>query len=73
MAIGCRHAELPEDCSLRLNHGNLPAVDLTFNNLFRPNQAPAVNVVAVILVAVSILPFWLAQRLSGTEAAESRL
>jgi len=24
-------------------------------------------------VAVSILPVWLAQRLSGTEAAESRL
>ncbi len=44
-----------------------------FNNLFRPNHAPVVNVVAVILVAVSILPVWLAQRLSGTEAAESRL
>ena len=44
-----------------------------FNNLFRPNQAPVVNVVAVILVAVSILPVWFAQRLSGTEAAESRL
>jgi len=44
-----------------------------FNNLFRPNQAPVVNVVAVILVAVSILPVWLAQRLSGAEAAESRL
>jgi putative spermidine/putrescine transport system permease protein len=44
-----------------------------FNNLFRPNQAPVVNVVAVILVAISIIPVWLAQRLSGTEAAESRL
>jgi putative spermidine/putrescine transport system permease protein len=44
-----------------------------FNNLFRPNQAPVVNVVAVILVAVSIVPVWLAQRLSGTEVAESRL
>jgi putative spermidine/putrescine transport system permease protein len=32
-----------------------------------------VNVVAVILVAVSIVPVWLAQRLSGAEAAESRL
>jgi len=40
-----------------------------FNNLFRPNQAPVVNVVAVILVAVSILPVWLAQRLSGGDAA----
>jgi putative spermidine/putrescine transport system permease protein len=44
-----------------------------FNNLFRPNQAPVVNVVAVVLVAFSIVPVWLAQRLSGTEAAESRL
>lgn len=44
-----------------------------FNNLFRPNQAPVVNVVAVILVAISILPVWLAQRLGGSTAAESRL
>ena len=33
-----------------------------FNNLSRPNPAPVVNVVAVILVAVSILPVWLALR-----------
>ena len=44
-----------------------------FDNLFRPNQAPVVNVVAVVLVAISIVPVWLAQRLSGAEAAESRL
>ncbi|MGL5817741.1 MAG: ABC transporter permease [Phycicoccus sp.] len=44
-----------------------------FNNLFRPNQAPVVNVVAVVLVVVSILPVWLAQRLSGGDAAASRL
>ncbi|MDF2091432.1 ABC transporter permease [Knoellia sp. 3-2P3] len=44
-----------------------------FNNLFRPNQAPVVNVVAVVLIAVSILPVWLAQRLGGSDAAESRL
>ena len=44
-----------------------------YNNLFRPNQAPVVNVVAVVLVLVSILPVWLAQRLSGGDAAESRL
>ena len=44
-----------------------------FNNLFRPNQAPVVNVVAVVLIAVSIIPVWLAQRLAGTSAAESRL
>ncbi len=44
-----------------------------YNNLFRSSQAPVVNVVAVVLVLVSILPVWLAQRLSGGTAAESRL
>ncbi len=34
-------------------------------NLFRPNQAPVVNVVAVVLILLSIVPIWLAQRLSG--------
>jgi putative spermidine/putrescine transport system permease protein len=33
-------------------------------NLFRPNQAPVVNVVAVVLIVASIVPIWLAQRLS---------
>ena len=34
-------------------------------NLFRPNQAPVVNVVAVVLIIISIVPIWLAQRLSA--------
>ncbi|HET8928074.1 MAG TPA: ABC transporter permease [Microbacterium sp.] len=37
------------------------------NNMFRPNQAPIVAVIAVVLVIVSIVPIYLAQRLSGTE------
>ena len=37
-----------------------------FNNLFRPNQSPVVNVVAAVLVVASIIPIWLAQRLAGT-------
>ena len=37
-----------------------------FNNLFRPNQAPVVNVVAAVLIVGSIVPIWLAQRLSGS-------
>jgi putative spermidine/putrescine transport system permease protein len=37
-----------------------------FNNLFRPNQAPVVNVVAAVLVVLSIIPIYLAQRLSGS-------
>jgi putative spermidine/putrescine transport system permease protein len=37
-----------------------------FQNLFRPNQAPIVNVVAAVLVVVWAIPIWLAQRLSGS-------
>ncbi len=37
------------------------------NNMFRPNQAPIVSVIAVVLVIVSIVPIYLAQRLSGSE------
>jgi putative spermidine/putrescine transport system permease protein len=37
-------------------------------NLFRPNQAPVVNVVAAVLVVVSAVPIYLAQRLSGSHA-----
>ena len=38
-----------------------------YQNLFRPNQAPVVNVVAAALIVLSILPIWLAQRLAGTD------
>lgn len=37
-----------------------------FNNLFRPNQAPVVNVVAAVLIVVSAVPIYFAQRLSGS-------
>ncbi|SNY75406.1 ABC transporter permease [Paractinoplanes atraurantiacus] len=43
-----------------------------FNNLFRPNQAPVVNVVAAALIVLSVIPVWLAQRLAGPEAGASR-
>jgi putative spermidine/putrescine transport system permease protein len=36
-----------------------------FNNLFRPNQAPVVNVVAAALIVLSVVPIYLAQRISG--------
>jgi putative spermidine/putrescine transport system permease protein len=39
-----------------------------FENLFRPNAAPIVNVVAAALILASILPIWAAQRLSGDPA-----
>ena len=39
-----------------------------FGNLFRPNQAPVVNVVAAVLIVVAVVPVWLAQRLSDDAA-----
>ncbi|WP_116102518.1 ABC transporter permease [Amycolatopsis thermalba] len=43
------------------------------DNLFRPNQAPVVNVVAAVLIVVSTVPVYLAQRLSGDTASGGRL
>lgn len=37
------------------------------DNLFRPNQGPIVNVIAVVLVAVSVVPIYLAQRIAGAQ------
>ena len=39
-----------------------------FQNLFRPNQAPVVNVVVAVLILLSAIPIYLAQRLSGGQA-----
>ncbi len=39
-----------------------------FNNIVRPNQVPIVNVVAVFVIILSIIPVWLAQRLTDTTA-----
>ena len=36
-----------------------------FQNLFRPNQAPIVNVVAAALILISIFPIYLSQRLTS--------
>ena len=38
-----------------------------FRNLFRPNQLPIVNVVAVLVVLISIIPVYLAHRLTREE------
>ncbi|WP_170324041.1 ABC transporter permease [Cryptosporangium phraense] len=42
------------------------------NNLFRPNQAPVVNVVATVLIVLSVVPVYLAQRLSGESTGGGR-
>jgi len=38
-----------------------------FDNLFRPNQLPIVNVVAVLLILISMIPVYLAHRLTREE------
>ena len=44
-----------------------------YQNLSRPNQGPVVNVVAAVLVLVSVVPIYLSQRLSGESAGGGRL
>nr|BFD81594.1 ABC transporter permease [Streptomyces sp. Xyl84] len=44
-----------------------------FGNMTRPRQAPVVNVVAAVLVLLSVLPIYLAQRLSSDTATTSRV
>ncbi len=44
-----------------------------FANLFRPNQAPVINVVAAVLIVASIVPIYLAQRISSDSAAGGRI
>jgi putative spermidine/putrescine transport system permease protein len=39
-----------------------------FGNLFRPNQAPVINVVAAALTIVAVIPVWLSQRIGGDPA-----
>jgi putative spermidine/putrescine transport system permease protein len=43
-----------------------------FSNLFRPAQLPIVNVVAVIVVVLSIIPVYLAHRLTREEGVSAR-
>ena len=38
----------------------------------RPNEVPVVNVVALLLVVLSVIPVWLAQRISGEGATVAR-
>jgi putative spermidine/putrescine transport system permease protein len=38
-----------------------------YQNLFRPNQAPIVNVVAAALVIVSVIPIYIAQKFGGDD------
>ncbi len=40
-----------------------------FRNLFRPTQLPIVNVVALLVILISIIPVYLAHRLSREEGA----
>lgn len=44
-----------------------------FQNLFRPNQAPVINVVAAALVMFSVIPIYVSQRLAGDTASGGRI
>ncbi|MGW7255526.1 ABC transporter permease [Streptomyces sp. NPDC054834] len=44
-----------------------------FENMTRPQQAPVVNVVAAVLVLLSVVPIYVAQRLSADTATGSRV
>jgi putative spermidine/putrescine transport system permease protein len=43
-----------------------------FSNLFRPHNLPIVNVVAVLVVLLSIIPVYLAHRLTREEGISPR-
>jgi putative spermidine/putrescine transport system permease protein len=43
-----------------------------FNNYLRPNQAPVVNVVALLAIALSVIPVYLASRISSEAAGVPR-
>ncbi|MEU6342663.1 ABC transporter permease [Streptomyces sp. NPDC046977] len=42
-----------------------------FSNMARPQQAPVVNVVAAVLIVLSVVPIYLAQRLSADTAGHA--
>ncbi len=42
-----------------------------FSNLFRPNELPIVNAVAVLVILISIIPVYLAHRLTAEEGGTS--
>jgi putative spermidine/putrescine transport system permease protein len=39
----------------------------------RPTQLPVINVLAIVLVLFSVVPVYIAQRISGAEAAGARV
>jgi putative spermidine/putrescine transport system permease protein len=42
-----------------------------FANLFRPIEQPVVNVVALFIIVVSIIPVWIAQRVTAERPTRS--
>ncbi len=44
-----------------------------FAAIQRPRELPVVNVVAFVLILLSVVPVWFAQRLSGSETAGARI
>ena len=44
-----------------------------YQNLFRPNQGPVINVVAAVLILLSVIPVYFAQRISADTSSGGRL
>jgi putative spermidine/putrescine transport system permease protein len=42
------------------------------SNIKLPNQRPVVNVVAVIVILLSVIPIWIAQKLAGADSTSTR-
>lgn len=39
------------------------------NNMFRPNQAPVVAVIAVVMIVISVVPIYIAEKLNSQDSA----
>lgn len=39
------------------------------NNMFRPNQAPVVAVIAVVMIVISVIPIYIAEKLNSQDSA----
>ena len=70
--ITCRRIE-GSSSDIRLSgltkeYGGVVAVAGIFRNLFRPKELPIVPAVAVILIILSIIPVYLAHRLSSDDS-----
>jgi ABC-type spermidine/putrescine transport system permease subunit II len=68
----CRRGQARDHTTFTAGAGDQTLPLWIFTNLSRPNQAPVVNVVAVVLILVSVVPIWVAQRISDGAGTVAR-